>query len=324
MPASNRSIAAAAVVSLLAIVAGGLLLVSSTPAGSTAVAARYNVLFARAPIQPPFVMFRTLAPKGAFGRVAMARPAQPAARHLTPLSCARVQWAAGVGLCVVEEAEGKTVHQLLYVFDRRFVLRTRIALAGIPIRARVSPDGRFASVTVYGEEESPNGERLASESMLIDARTGRVLGDLREFAVDNPHNLPIEQPVDISSVAFTADGDRFFATFATPSARYLASGAVSTRRLELVGAGLANEAVSPDGTRLIAKKQTGSRGHWQLVVLDLTTKGEIDLNQGPRSIDDQVEWLDDAHVIYHDVTDEGTGIWVLPTDGVGGPSLLIR
>ena len=61
----------------------------------------------------------------------------------------------------------------------------------------------------------------------------------------------------------------------------------------------------------------------ELVVLDLESRSEVRLNQGARSVDDQVEWLDDSHVVYHDVTEDGTGIWTLPTDGTTGPSLLL-
>jgi hypothetical protein len=322
---SSPAIVLAAALALLVIVSVALAPLPSRsrgPAGPEQ--ADSGISLARAVVAPPFVMFRALAPRRAFGRVAMASPGRPLTRYLTTMSCARVQYAAGTGLCMVEEPEGKTVRQLLYVFDRQFVFQARILLGGIPIRARVSPDGRLASVTTYGEEESPAGERLASESILIDTRAGRVLGDLRHFAVDNPKGLPIEEPIDISSVAFTGDSDRFFATLSTPSNRYLISGTASARRITLIESGLANEAVSPDGTRLLVKKQTGARGFWQLVVLDLASKSEVPLNQGPRSVDDQVEWLNDGHVVYHDVTESGTGIWMLAADGTTGPQLLMK
>jgi hypothetical protein len=40
-------------------------------------------------------------------------------------------------------------------------------------------------------------------------------------------------------------------------------------------------------------------------------------------VDDQVEWLDDGQVMYHDATDQGTGIWVLAADGQSKPRLLL-
>ena len=46
-----------------------------------------------------------------------------------------------------------------------------------------------------------------------------------------------------------------------------------------------------------------------------------------RSIDDQVEWLDDGRVVYG-LAGEGsdaaqTSVWVVPADGTGSPEVLI-
>ncbi len=244
-------------------------------------------------------------------------------RHLTALSCGRVHFAGGAGVCLVEELAAEGVKHVVYMFDRGLARGKRIELTGVPIRARVSPDGRRAAITVYAEEQAPAGERLATESILIDVASGQVLADLREFSVANASHAPIAGPIDIASVTFLADGDRFFATLSTANERYLVSGSVMGRQLNLVRTGVGNEALSPDGKRLLVKKRVGNRGYWQLLVLELGTMSERALNQGPRSVDDQVEWLDDAHVVYHDATDEGTSIWVLPTDGVAGPRLLV-
>jgi hypothetical protein len=309
-------------VALVAIVGAALSLLAFAPTPTNPARPAFTLSVARKPIPAPFVMFRTLAPRHAFGRIAMASPAAPFERRLTPLSCARVQFAGGTGLCLIEEPDGKAVRQVLYLFEATFALGARFVLSGIPIRARVSPDGRLAAVTTYGEEESPAGERLASASMLIDVASGRVLGDLRSFSVVSAADQPIVAPVDISSVAFV-DGDRFYATLSTADHRYLVTGSVARRRLDVFASGLANEAVSPDGRRLLVKKLADASGFWQLAVLDLDSLREVTLNQGPRSVDDQVEWLDAGHVVYHDVTDEGTGIWMLPTDGTTGPRLLI-
>ena len=309
-------------VALVAIVGAALSLLAFAPPPAAPRRTLLTLTAARKPIAAPFVMFRTLAPRHAFGRVAMAWPTAPFERRVTPLACARVHYAGGTGLCLVEEPEGKAVRQVLYLFDATFTLGARLVLNGIPIRARVSPDGRLAAVTTYGEEESPAGERLASESMLIDVASGRVLGDLRSFSVSSAADQPIVAPIDISSVAFV-DNDRFYATLSTSDHRYLVSGSATGQRLAVIGSGLANEAVSPDGRRLLVKKSTGASGFWQLAVLDLESRRVTPLNQGTRSVDDQVEWLDDGHVVYHDATDDGTGIWLLATDGTTAPRLLL-
>ncbi len=73
--------------------------------------------------------------------------------------------------------------------------------------------------------------------------------------------------------------------------------------------------LSPDGTRIAYKKRTGDdQDPWHLTILDLATMRETPLAE-PRSVDDQVEWLDDAHVLYG--TDKA--IWEAAADGTGRP-----
>jgi hypothetical protein len=103
----------------------------------------------------------------------------------------------------------------------------------------------------------------------------------------------------------------------------LPPGAVSERRLSTIRTGVANEALSPDGRRLAVKKLVVDGGRWQLAVIDLVTWSEHDLQHGPRSIDDQVEWLDNEHLMYHDAG-ESPGLWMLPVDGLNGPRVFIK
>ena len=226
-------------------------------------------------------------------------------------------------MCLHEAADGTTVSYVADLFDRTLRRTQRLQLPGVPTRVRVSPDGRLAAVTTYAEEESPAGERLAIESVLIDLRVGRVVADLREFAIDAALAAAITGPIDFASVSFDKDGDRFFATLTTPLERYVVVGSLRERRLRALTANLATEALSPDGTRLVVKQRVGERGFWQLLVLDLATLTTRPLDQDGRTVDDQVEWLDDGQVIYHDATDQGTGIWVLAADGQSKPRLLL-
>jgi uncharacterized repeat protein (TIGR01451 family) len=74
--------------------------------------------------------------------------------------------------------------------------------------------------------------------------------------------------------------------------------------------------LSPDGTRLAFKKRVGGPigGAWRFHVLDLQTMAETPLGE-LRSIDDQIEWLDDRQVLYGD----GSTVWVMAADGSGQP-----
>ena len=74
--------------------------------------------------------------------------------------------------------------------------------------------------------------------------------------------------------------------------------------------------LSPDGKRLAFKKRVGGllRAVWRFHVLDLATMTETPLAE-LRSIDEQIEWLDDRQVLYGD----GSTVWVAAADGTGQP-----
>lgn len=274
-------------------------------------------------LPPPFLMFRTLGSRDLHGRVAMSPLDRPAGvRYVTPLLCTRVAYAAGAGICLTEEIGDVRVAHVAHTFDDRFRRRHRLELAGIPVRARMSPDGRRAAVTVYAEEESPSGERLVARSVLIDVASGAVSRDVAEYSLSTDGFPSVHGPGDVGGVAFVGDSDRFVATLVTDDGRYLVSGAIRAQRLTVIARGLANEAVSPDGRRLIAKTAAG-RGLWQLVVVDLAGVVERVLDHATRSIDDQVEWLDESHIVYHDAADTSTGVWVMPVDEPAPPRLLV-
>ena len=76
-----------------------------------------------------------------------------------------------------------------------------------------------------------------------------------------------------------------------------------------------NQSLSPDETRLAFKERIQAPNEWRLAVLDLATLQAKLLNES-RSVDDQVEWLDDTHILYAmprqaTGTELGVDIWKL-------------
>ena len=57
-------------------------------------------------------------------------------------------------------------------------------------------------------------------------------------------------------------------------------------------------------------------------MLDLATLSDTTLGAETRSVDDQVEWLDDGHVMYH-LPSRGADIWVLSTGAPEPPRILV-
>jgi Tol biopolymer transport system component len=77
--------------------------------------------------------------------------------------------------------------------------------------------------------------------------------------------------------------------------------------------------VSPDGKQIVFKSRINGENRWRVRVLDLATLADHAVAE-ERSIDDQVEWLDDETLAYSD----GHDVYTVPADGSGEPGLLVR
>lgn len=265
----------------------------------------------------PAILFRSVARDGTYGQVGAARLADPRSGVLTGLVCDRVHFAAQRGLCIGPSALGTAATARLFGPDLR--PRREISLGGLPSRARVSPDGRYAAATTFvsGHSYADQGT-FSTATVLIDLVRGRVLANLEEFAITRDGKRIRSEDVNFWGVTFAGGGDRFYATLATGGQTYLIEARVSSRRGRVLRANVECPSLSPDGTRIAFKKRVGGPGEWRLHVLDLATMAETPLGE-ERSVDDQAEWLDGERIAYGR---EGH-IWVVQADGSGKPRLLL-
>ncbi len=249
-------------------------------------------------------------------------------REATPLQCHRLHFAAGHGSCLVVERQFFTTYTAV-LFDAAFRPRHRVPLNGIPSRTRVSPDGRHAAITVFVSGHSYADSLFSTETGIVDTETGApVVANLEELPVVRDGQPFHSLDFNFWGVTFAADGDRFFATLGTGGVMYLVEGSLADRTLRVVTDGIECPALSPDETRVAFKKRMpgSARAHWQPHVLDLETLEETPLAE-TRSVDDQVEWLDDDRVLYALPEETGSPIadvWVLPADGGGGPEIFLE
>jgi len=323
VPSSRRRLAifvvlaAACAAAAVAAVAAGLRS-DGQPAGAGAASALADAEAAGRPV----VVFRTVEsePSQPAGRIAVAgldpSPASPAT---LPRSCDRVHFAAGTGLCLAR-GDGFASGYRAIVFDSDLGVRQELDLAGIPSRARVSPDGARGTVTMFvtGHTYAEAGT-FSTETTLIDLERGESLGDLEEFTVTRAGEQVTAVDRNFWGVTFAAGGDRFYATMATGGRTYLIRGSVARRAARVIRENVECPSLSPDGSRIAFKKRVGSgAGPWRLAVLDLATMEETLLSE-TRSIDDQAEWLDDERVLYGIDGD----VWVAHADGGGEPSRFI-
>jgi len=279
----------------------------------------------------PMLLFRNTAVDAAFGKLGVA-PLEDVAdrRTLAALACDRVDYAAGRGVCLTADRGVVTTYSAI-VFDERFRRLFTLPLGGIPTRARVAPDGRVAAVSVFVSGHSYAGTDFSTATSIIDLRTGTLV-------VPNFEQLAVwrgAQPFDAVDrnfwgVTFARDSDRFYATVASAGVAHLIEGSLSGRRAALLHQDGECPSLSPDNKRLAFKHRIHSPSgvlRWGVAVLDLDTS-EQHLLPESRSVDDQVAWLDDRHIMYALPAAESgsaeTNTWVLEVGGKEPPRLLIR
>ena len=268
----------------------------------------------------PLVLYRETGTDGP-GQVKLApldgeSPGRPSA---APLSCDRVYFEAGRGICVAR-GEGFAAGYKARIFGADLRVKREVAIEGIPSRARVSPDGRYGTVTMFvsGHSYAVAGT-FSTATTLIDLERGEAIAQLEDFTVLRRGRPVTAVDRNYWGVTFSRDGDTFFATLATGGKTYLIEGSVSRRTARVLYENVECPSLSPDGTRIAYKRRSSSnKAPWRLTVLDLATRRETPLAE-TRSVDDQAEWLDDDTVLYG-IDGE---VWSVRADGSGRPSRVL-
>jgi hypothetical protein len=143
----------------------------------------------------------------------------------------------------------------MFTFDASLTPSARRALSGVPSRARVSPDGRRAALTVFESGHSYADGGFSTRTTIHDAASGHILADLEQFAVTRNGEPFKAVDFNFCGVTFAADGNRFFATLQSAAVMYLVEGDVEARTARVVRTGVECPSLSPDGRRLAFKKR---------------------------------------------------------------------
>jgi hypothetical protein len=236
------------------------------------------------------------------------------------LSCERVYYAAGRGICMGIAPSG--VDYTAQVFNSKMETVHQIALTGLPSRTRVSSDGRYGAMTVFvtGDSYLSSPTAFSTRTTILDMASGKQVGQLEQFNVTK-EGKPFDA-VDFNFWGVTfdpRDSNRFYATLGTGGVHYLVEGNIRDKSMRTLREGVECPSLSPDGKQIAYKSRIGKEARWRLRVLDVATLADHAVAE-ERSIDDQVEWLDDNTLAYSDERN----VYTVPADGSGEPELLVK
>ncbi|MFF1375313.1 hypothetical protein [Streptomyces sp. NPDC058308] len=272
--------------------------------------------------------------EGGSGRVARLpltaaasrEPSRTAARTAGGPSCERFYAAADTGLCLQRRA-GIPPKSYAVVLDGRLREKRRIALTGIPNRARVSASGRMLSWTMFATGDSYAGSSFSTRTSILDTRTGYLIKNMEEIPLTIDGRRHHSPDVNYWGVTFAKDDNRFYATVSTKGKTYLVRGDMKKWAATALRSNVECPSLSPDNTRIAFKKRVrkGTRDPWRLYVLDLRTMREHPVAE-QHSVDDQAAWLDDDTLAYALPGKSGRrqNIWSTPANGSARPTLRIR
>jgi hypothetical protein len=241
-------------------------------------------------------------------------------RRSGDLACERVYYAAGHGICMGVAPSG--VDYRAEVFDSRLHPVEEVALTGFPSRARVSADGRYGAMTVFvsGDSYLQAPSAFSTRTVILDFDSGERVGQLEQFDVTKDGKPFDAVDFNFWGVTFVpGDSNRYYATLGTGDSHYLVEGDIAARTMRVLRDGVECPSLSPDGSQIVYKSRLSDGERWRLRVLDVKTLADHAVAE-TRSIDDQVEWLDDRSLAYG----YGNNLYTVPADGSGAPQLLIR
>ena len=279
----------------------------------------------------PHTLMRVTSPAGSHGQVALEINGADGVRQVSTLRCDRVHAArggAGVGICL-EANRGAITSYHAHLFDRKLGVVATFPAAGEPSRARVSADGTLAATTVFVSGHSYSSPGFSTRTSIYDvANRQPIASDLEAFEVVKDGATFKHENFNFWGVTFTPDSKGFYATLQSGTKLWLVKGDVRARRMEVVAPDVECPSLSPDGTRVAFKRRTiqqpEGRLVWRIVVRDLASGAETLLAQEKRSVDDQVEWIDERRIAYTLPADKPPGashVWAMNVDGQGEPAL---
>ncbi|MCI0661754.1 MAG: hypothetical protein L0220_11820, partial [Acidobacteria bacterium] len=234
------------------------------------------------------------------------------------------------GICLTANRGVFTTYQAKLFDAKTFQILAEFPLKGVPSRCRMSVDGKLAALTVFISGHGYASVNFSTQTLLIDIDSNRIITDLEEFSVTRDGQPFSNKDFNFWGVTFTPDTRNFYATLSTNRQHLLVKGDIAKRSAIVIHDNVECPSLSPDASRIAYKKRliVKNQVFWQLHILDLMTSQETPLGE-KRSVDDQLEWLDNDHVLYTlPETETGssasTNVWLASANGATAPRLFLK
>jgi len=277
----------------------------------------------------PHLLFRRTGVDADYGKLHVASLAAPdGGRAASRLVCDRVSYGGSRGICLHADRGVLTTYKAI-LFDAAFQPVRTFSLEGQPSRTRISPDGRVGTITVFvtGKTHGYSSASFSTKTTLVDMASGDELGDLESFATWRNGARFQNADFNFWGVTFARDSNQFYATLKTGGQTYLVKGDLGLRKLTVLRENVECPSLSPDNRLIGYKKRVGGdMAPWRFYVLDVASMTDRPLADA-RSLDDQLEWLDNGHVLYAASRSSQSAVldvWVAAVDGSEAPHVFLR
>jgi hypothetical protein len=282
---------------VVVVVAGGYLARATVKARDERAAVSPGPRHETARVTGPRLVFRTTNRGAANGLVSVLPLARLSGRRsVIGPDCDRVDANRFESVCLRTRRGVVTTFEA-QMYDARGHETAHWPLPGIPSRTRLSPSGRLVADTTFvtGHSYMQVGFSTATEIRRVG---GASYGNVEKFALLVGGRRITASDRNIWGVTFSKDDNTFYATAASGGKTWLVRGNLADRTLTSVRENAECPSLSPS-EQLVAYKKRVPAGstHWALAVLDLTSGHETVLGE-KRSVDDQVEWLDEHTLLY--------------------------
>jgi hypothetical protein len=281
--------------------------------------------------KPQRIFFRYSGLGPNYGKVAFVDAGRlEAPQFVDGLMCEVVYVAGERGICLRAEYRILGIFTASLFDARTFGALGKVPVKGLPSRARVALNGKIAASTVFTSGHGYDSVSFSTETLLIDIPSKRAIADVETFSVQRDGKPFKNKDFNFWGVTFSPDSDYFYATLSTQRQHLLVRGDIAARSAVVIHENVECPSLSPNGKRVAYKKRLNQPGkvEWQLHVLDLATGKEQPLAE-KRSVDDQLEWLDDDVVLYTLPESQGratpvTNVWRIGASGNRPPELFIK